>query len=126
MPCVNIMANQRRTYRVAEKLRGLVSQEILHAADPRFFLVTVTSVVVNTDLTEAKVYWTVSGEKSRIAEVEDAFKHAAGMFRSQIGRALGTRTVPRLRFYYDNTLDTVDEVNALLANVADSRETGSE
>jgi ribosome-binding factor A len=111
------MVSDRRTYRVAEKLRGIISRELIVIADPRFFLVTVTSVVVNQDLSEAKVYWSVTGGKERLQEVTEAFAASASILRKNISKPLGLRTVPRLRFFYDDTLDTMAEVGKLLAKV---------
>jgi ribosome-binding factor A len=111
------MVSDRRTYKVAEKLRGLISRELITISDSRFFLVTITSVVVNQDLSEAKVYWSVTGGKERFQEVTEAFNSCASSIRKNIARQLGLRTVPRLRFYYDDTLDTMAEVGRLLAKV---------
>ncbi|MCB0337310.1 MAG: ribosome-binding factor A, partial [Bdellovibrionales bacterium] len=43
-----------------------------------------------------------------------AFESASGSFRNTIGKALELRRVPSLRFYYDDTLDTLEEVERLL------------
>jgi ribosome-binding factor A len=113
------MVSDRRTYKVAEKLRGLLSRELITISDSRFFLVTITSVVVNQDLSEAKVYWSVTGGKERLSEVTEAFNSSATFIRKNIARNLGLRSVPRLRFYYDDTVDTMAEVGRLLAKVKD-------
>ena len=50
------MANKRRVYKVAERIQGLIAMELQRVADPRFHLVTITSVVVSPDLRNAKIY----------------------------------------------------------------------
>lgn len=112
------MANQRRVYRVAEKIRSVIALNLLRLADPRFFLVTITSVVVSPDLRHAKVYWMATGGKERIPEVMEAFDHAEGHFRVAVAKELRTRFSPELRFYYDDTLDTQDQVERLLEQVS--------
>lgn len=107
------MANNRRVYRVAEQIRNLVAQELIRMADPRFSLVTITSVVVSPDLRHAKVYWMVTG-RDRIEEVDEAFESASGAFRKVLARELGVRFVPVVKFFYDDTFDTRDEVDRLL------------
>ncbi len=111
------MAKQRRVFQVADKIRQVVASELNRMADPRFTLVTVTNVVVSPDLRNAKIYWVVSGGEERIEEVQDALKHAAPHFRRVLAKALQIRFVPEVRFYYDDTSDTIDEVERLLARV---------
>jgi ribosome-binding factor A len=112
------MAQQRRVFRVAEKIRELVAGELNRMADPRFSLVTITKVMVSPDLRHAKVYWVVTGKDERRAEVQEAFTHAEGLFKRILAKDLGTRFVPALRFYYDDTLDTCDEVERLFAKIS--------
>ena len=111
------MAAQRRAFQVAGKIREIIASELMTTADPRFTLVTVTSVMTSGDMRHAKIYWTVTGGRDRIEEVSEAFRSAAGMFRRVLASRLGIRFVPEIRFYYDDTCDTSDEVARLLARV---------
>ena len=111
------MANKTRTYRVAEQLRSVLAASLLHMNDPRFELVTLTHVKVSADLGHAKVYWTVSGTEFDIDQIQSAFDKAAGYFKRTLGQELELRTIPQLRFYYDDTLDTAEQVERLLASV---------
>ena len=111
------MAGGRRTFKVAEKIRGIVALELQRVADPRFSMVTITSVMVSPDLRIAKVYWTVTGGQERRAKVEQAFTSAAGLFKRGLSKELGLRYSPELRFFYDDTLDTSAEVEKLFARV---------
>jgi ribosome-binding factor A len=111
------MANQRRVFKVGERIQGLIALELLRVADPRFSLVTITSVVVASDMKSAKVYWVVSGDKERREAVSEAFEGARGLFKRAIAQELKIRHVPNLKFFYDDTLDVVDEVGRLFANI---------
>ena len=116
------MSGQRRVFQVGERIKELVAEHLNRVADPRLSLVTITSVMVSPDLRNAKVYWVVSifgdAERAeRIAEVQEAFDSAAGMFRKMASKALGIRFTPELRFYYDDTLDTVENVERLMAKI---------
>jgi ribosome-binding factor A len=111
------MAKQRRVHRVAEKVRETVAMELQRLADPRFHLVTVTGVVASSDLRNVKIYWMVSGGGERRAEVEEAFESASGVFKKAIGRDLSIRFVPEVRFFYDDTLDTSEEVQRLFERI---------
>lgn len=119
------MAGNRRVYQVAERIKELVAEHLLHTADPRFSLVTITSVMVSPDLRSSKVYWVVSflsdtDRSERIAEVHEAFEAAQGHFRRILAKRLGVRFVPDIRFYYDDTLDTAEHVERLMERVKSS------
>ncbi len=113
------MANPRRQYKVAEQARASVSMAILRLSDPRLSLVTVTAAKTTSDLRLIKVYWSVTGGPDRIQEVEEAFESAEGVLRREVGHQLGLRSVPKLEFYYDETLDVIAKSRALLKKVAD-------
>ncbi|MCB0355082.1 MAG: 30S ribosome-binding factor RbfA, partial [Bdellovibrionales bacterium] len=115
------MANTRRVYRVAQQIRSQLAHLLLYMQDERFSLVTITAVVVSPDLKVAKVYWVVSDSEKRRDAVEEAFQGAAKHLRRELAHSLELRVVPELRFYYDTTLDTVEEVDRLLAKVEDER-----
>lgn len=108
------MAKQRRQYQIAEKIRQIIANELLMMGDPRFAFVTITSVAVTPDLRLAKVYWVISG-KERQEEVAEAFLEASSLLRRVLNQKLEIRYSPELKFYYDNTLDTSEEVERLLS-----------
>ncbi len=111
------MAKSRRVYRVAEQIRNTIALELNRVADPRFHLVTITAVVVSPDLRSAKVYWVSSGSSQRRRDVQEAFESAHGYFRRAVGETLGIRFVPELKFFYDDTLDTQEEVERIMARI---------
>ena len=111
------MADQRRVFKVAEKIRGILTTELFRLSDPRCSLVTITSVVVSPDLRIAKVYWTVSGGGERIDEVSEVWDELKSPLRKAIASELGTRFVPDLKFFYDETLDTMEEVERLFQKI---------
>lgn len=119
------MSGRRRVFQMGERIKELIAEHLVHTADPRFSLVTITSVMVSPDLRNAKVYWVVSfvsdvDRDERIQEVEEAFETAQGLFRRMLAKQLGIRFVPEVRFYYDDTLDTVEHVERLMAKIKPS------
>jgi ribosome-binding factor A len=121
------MAKTKRVYQVGERIREIIAEQLLRSADPRFSLVTVTSAIVSPDLRQAKVYWVVSAlnpadRETRREEVTDAFESAVGMFRRVVAAGLGARVVPALRFYYDDTLDTAQQIEEVLARIPKSEQ----
>jgi ribosome-binding factor A len=111
------MANQRRVFKLGERIQGIIALELLRVADPRFTLVTISSVVVSPDMRNAKIYWVVSGDQERREEVEEAFEGARGLFRKAIARELDIRFIPNLKFFYDDTLDVAAHVDKLFSRI---------
>jgi len=95
-----------RTQRVADHLQRELAGLIQHAVrDPRLGMVSITGVDVSRDLGHAKVFYTLM-EADSGAEAEQAtevLNNAAGFLRSELSRDSSMRSVPRLRFYFDNS-----------------------
>jgi ribosome-binding factor A len=116
------MAAGKRVYMVADKIRALVAGQLQRVADPRLSMVTITSVVPSPDLRQAKVYWVAAGDDDRKQEISDAFEAAKGFFKKGLANNLGLRFVPELLFFYDDTLDTVQQVDSLFEKIKQKRE----
>lgn len=111
------MATQRRTFRLAEQIREMIAWQLQKAADPRFHMVTVTSVVLSPDMRNAKVYWVVSSGNQNVDEVKEAFENAEGLFKRALSRELKLRFIPSIKFFYDDTFDVTDNVGRLLNSI---------
>ena len=85
---------------IQRELAILVQREV---KDPRIGMVTVNEVKVSRDLSFADVYFTMLPDEQR-EEGTAALNNAAGFLRSCLSRVLTTRTTPRLRFHYDDTI----------------------
>jgi len=104
---------QNRISRLIQKDLG----EILQLAGRDWFpgaMITVTKVYVTTDLSIAKVYMSVFGK-----DAGDILKQV-DMRNKEIRRQLGSRVknqlrqVPELRFFIDDSLDYIDNIEKLL------------
>ena len=96
-----------RTDRVADYLRQELAQHIqLHMRDPRVAMVSVTDVEVSKDLGHARVFYTVLGkdDAEQARDVTDTLNKAAGFLRSQLSRDSTLRTIPTLRFAFDESV----------------------
>ena len=109
-----------RTRRVADQLQRELAEAVRdEMSDPRLGSVTVSEVKVSRDLGVADVMVTVLGaepEESRAAV--DVLNHAAGFLRGQLGRRMRLRTVPVLRFHYDDSFDRGARLSRLIDQVA--------
>jgi ribosome-binding factor A len=78
-------------------------------------MVTVSYVKVTPDLREARVYLSFMLKKDYQPLMDNLNNHVSKV-RGAIGKNLGNsmRVVPSFEFYYDDTFDYTDEMNALL------------
>lgn len=101
--------------RVNEELREKIANVLLfQIADPRLELVTVTDVEVSKDREIANVY--VSADANRYDEVMEGLEAAKGRIRSLVGKSLGWRVTPELRFFIDPSVDAAERIASLFTD----------
>lgn len=95
-----------RSIRVAEQMRRELADLLrMELKDPRVTgMVSVTEVVVSPDLAHAKVFFTVLGSEAEPGQTGDALQRAAGFLRTELGRRMSLRTVPKLAFEFDESI----------------------
>lgn len=92
---------------IQRELAVLIQREI---KDPRIGMVTINEATVSRDLAFSDVYFTVlPSENTEI--VEEVLNDASGFLRSQLAKVLSTRTTPKLRFHYDDTIESGARMN---------------
>jgi ribosome-binding factor A len=74
---------------------------------------------MSPDLKYARVYVSVLGDDEQTTESFAALERATGFLKTQVGRRLGLRFVPELRFVLDETLDTSERIETLLEESGD-------
>ena len=90
-----------RAKRIAQQIQQTLSELIRRELrDPRLGMVTITEVRVATDLSSAKVYFSVLGAQPQ--QAQEILEAAAPLLRGPLGRALGIRHSPELRFVQDH------------------------
>ena len=98
-----------------ETLRRIVAEALAtEVQDPRVGFVTVSEVKLNRDRTVAQVYYTVLGDEEERAKTLAGLKRCRGFLRQIIGDKTRLRTLPELRFRYDDSLDRSFRVEAVL------------
>jgi ribosome-binding factor A len=120
--------NVKRAVRVAEQVREEIALALARdLSDPRLVHAIVTRVEMPDDLSLAKVMVRLgTGGDDRAARdrVLAAFRAASGLLRKRLGKSLGLRRTPELRFIYDEGLDAADAVEKLLQEIARDRTQG--
>lgn len=109
------MAIEKRQYQIGGLVRNCLSKALQYAKDERLIKITITSVMMTSDLREAKVYW-VCGQEDK-SELLKVVNTSAGYLRSYIAKNLKVRFIPKLHFFYDDTLDTSEEVERLINSI---------
>ena len=114
IPSTSKMATLRQA-RVGEMIRRDLA-EILQKEmrDPRLAMVTITGVDVARDFTIAKVYVSVLGDAQDRSLAMRALRGAAGFLRGHLGRMLEIRSVPELKFLYDQGIQRGIEMFEIL------------
>lgn len=121
---------QRVADQIQRELASLIQMEV---NDPRVGMVSVTGVEVSRDLAHAKVFVTVLNTLTDDSDVNDstlsepgdldkleieenikALNKAAGYLRTLLAKRLSTRSVPKLRFYYDGSIERGQQLSSLI------------
>lgn len=104
-----------RTRRVAEQIQRELAQLIqFQMKDPRLGMVTVSSVEVSRDFSNAKVYVTVFNKDDSPKQAIEILQQAAGFLRHELGQRLRLRTIPHLHFHYDESIARGAHLSALI------------
>jgi ribosome-binding factor A len=102
-----------RAKRIAQQIQQTLSELIRREVrDPRLGMVTLTEVRVSNDLSYAKVYFSVLGAQPQ--QAQEILEAAAPMLRGPLGRALGIRHSPELRFVQDELIESGARLSALI------------
>jgi len=121
---------QRVADQIQRELAALIQMEV---NDPRVGMVSVTGVEVSRDIAHAKIFVTVLNTLTEDAEINkstlsepgdldkleikeniDALNKAAGFLRSLLAKRLSTRSVPKLRFFYDGSIARGQQLSSLI------------
>ena len=102
-----------RAKRVGQQIQRALSELIRRELrDPRLGMITLTEVRMSPDLGYATVYYSVLGADPRLAQ--DILTQAAEFLRGPLGRALGIRHSPELRFVQDELIESGARLSALI------------
>jgi len=99
-------ANSRRSTRLSDLIMREIAQMLVEdVKDPRLELVTISGVALNTDLSVAKVLYTLTGDEKRQAQAAAGLEQAKGYMRGLLGHRLKIKFIPELRFARDTFLE---------------------
>lgn len=100
------MANPRTVARIAARIKERVAHCVeFELSDPRSSFITITRVEVARDLSAAKIYYSVLGTPGERSKAQHMLVDATGFVQRQLGRVLRTRRIPRLTWFYDESIE---------------------
>ena len=123
-----------RVQRVADQIQRELAMLIqMEVNDPRIGMVSVTAVNVSRDLAHANVYVTVLNtmtgsdelndstlaapgelDKLEIEESLKALRKASGYLRSMLAKRIELRSIPKLQFHYDESVERGQQLSSLI------------
>jgi len=110
--------SNRRGARIASAVQQEVSRLLLtEVKDPRIGIISVTGVTMNDDLSVAHIQYLPLGGLGDRKAIQEGLKSAARLMRGTVGRALGIRHSPELRFEIDRNLEYSLHMNDVLSNL---------
>jgi len=105
------VTNPRTKARLEARIHERVAYAIeFELSDPRAEFITLTRVELSSDLSSAKIFYTVLGEAGARSRVAHMLEDATGFIRRQLGRVLRTRRIPRLTWIYDESIEEAARV----------------
>ena len=117
----------RRVSRVENAVQQVVSRYLIsHLQNEIHGLVTVSRVKMPADLRTAKVYVSVMGEGTDMAEVLVLLKERAPEIQNEISKKLEMRYCPKLTFFRDDSTEQVMKVDQLLKHLEDEKKRRTE
>ncbi|MCG8380780.1 MAG: 30S ribosome-binding factor RbfA [Gammaproteobacteria bacterium] len=110
-----------RTYRVADQIQRELADILRKGVkDPRLpEMVTISDVSVSRDLSVATIYFTLVDEERR-QDADFVLNRAAGFIRTELSRRIQLRSVPQLRFRYDDSIEKGEHIESLIQSALES------
>lgn len=100
------MANPRTKARLEARIHERAAYCLeFELSDPRSGFVTITKVELTQDLGTARIYYSVYGTEGDKSRVKHMLDDASGYVRSKIARVLRIRKLPKLAWFYDDSIE---------------------
>jgi len=106
-----------RIKRLEKELFKIISSTISYKLrDKRLSCVTVTSIRLTSDMSLAKVFFT-QYDKLANAVVQDTLQRSSGAIKKEIAAAKLMRTIPNLKFVYDELEENARNLEDIFAQI---------
>ncbi|HCY1260320.1 TPA: 30S ribosome-binding factor RbfA [Staphylococcus aureus] len=107
-----------RAERVGEQMKKELMDIINNKVkDPRVGFITITSVVLTNDLSQAKVFLTVLGNDKEVENTFKALDKAKGFIKSELGSRMRLRIMPELMYEYDQSIEYGNKIERMIQDL---------
>lgn len=117
------MPSNIRLKRIQEQILKVLT-DILETRvhDPRVEGVYITDVTVDRELDYANIYVSSLDGVEKSDEILEGLENACGFIRYNLSQEVKLHMMPQLRFYWDDTPERAERIEALLADIREERE----
>lgn len=107
-----------RTARLNTLVREIIADELERIDDERLEFVTVTSVVVDGDMSRAVAYFDHSRGEGEEEAIKESFESLRPRLQAAIGRESTMKRTPELRFEFDGVLRDANRIEQVLRGLS--------
>jgi len=106
-----------KSERVSSELIKELNQILLtESTNKKFKQISITGADVSSDLSFAKVYFSVFNEKEK-DELTTELTKAVPFFKKMLSEKLDIRQIPNLRFIYDESIEYGNKIEKLIQKI---------
>ncbi len=80
-------------------------------------LISISRVKVSKDLAHAKLFVSSFENKHKALRAVTGLNNACGFIQGRLGKKLHMRTIPKLEFIYDDSIEKGFEINKIIDDV---------
>ena len=118
--------NDNRILRVGENIRAILSKHLIsnehYIKHLKNVIITITEVRPSKDLKHAKVFFGVVNEKMSIKNITIELNKKSKAFRKYLGQEMTTKFTPKIRFFYDDSLEYTEKLDQLFNNLKSEKD----
>ena len=107
--------DSNRPRRVAELIRRELAMLIPRELDdPHAHQITITGAEVSRDMSSARIYFSLLSGSVEAKQTAKSLNRAAGFLRHALMERVSLRSVPALRFYFDESVERGARIDSLI------------
>ena len=109
------MTESLRARQLAKRIQEIAAEAIeFRVKDPELGFVTITDARLTNDFREATVFYTVMGTEEERTASAGALERARGSIRTEVGKRLGLKHTPSIKFVVDAVPENALHLEELL------------
>ena len=105
-----------------KRISSLLKQELSKIIqsklrDDRIGFISIIDIEITKDLRFAKVFYSQIGSDEEKKDTQKALKIAAKFIKGELGRAIQLKTVPNLKFIYDESIERASHLSTIFREI---------